>query len=1082
MKKTFFIFFLLFSILSNSQSPQQKIPCANDLLMKKLIADFPDTKSRIESFEKKIDDVKNKKSINQLSNIPPPGSITIPVVVYIVHDGTTLTNLSDAQVNNQLTALNSYFLNTGLKFCLATKAGSAAPIPTVNTSDIQSTNGIIHINNQALSNHTSSSQQALINTANSLISREKYLKIWIVKSIDGVGSGILGYSMFPNTSTIFDGIVMRYDVFGNGNANMLANYNLGKVLVHEVGHYLGLYHTFEGGCSTTNSNCQIAGDRVCDTPNVSAPNFNCTTGINSCPETPQQLDDITNYMDYADNNCQDHFSTGQIERMLTVINLARNNFLNSDNIIYTGTCGSSNLLSAKIASNNFSPCTSATIPVTFSALTAQTYSWNFGDTFATASNPNTSSAQNASHKFISATNSPYTVTLTVTNSAGQSAVSIALIYVTECTPIINSNSYWYVDSSNGLNFNSGKPVFDQNFPTTNNGNLSCNSQCNNNGILLFYTNSFKVWNRQHSQINTANLMQGTSSNSSNKLLILPKPPLSGNSVSEYYIFTQQGHNSDASDKGFKYSIVNVNGTNATMGVIGQPITLPSSYGFDIAPDGSLLGVDCISAVKKCNSNDYWVITVLKKGNNPYLVVFSLSNTSLTYSSETVIVGGSNGFIFDSSIEMAPNGNKLLLMNPYGGSSPSYIYDFNKAQGVISSNYVSISIPETSVPGSGQLTGYSFSPDSNILYLSNIYVNKIFQFNINAIDVNNTRKEIITSVQPYFMQVGPDKKLYVGMTNNFNDYDKLSVFHYPSKIITQQNPNSCGFSLNGPIYPNANANIRVGPSLPNIVDAQQETAYFNSNDSNAISKYITGCNTYKFFPNVCGTSFIWKFTNTTTNTITTTTVTNPTYIFSQNGAYTVSVSDTNNVTLGTISDIIITTVTTPEILGSTTACVTQSNAKITNNSTSLEQGETLIWGIIAGNGIITGQNNQPSVNINWISLPGTIKLSKINAAGCTNTATKTITSFCAPLSDNTFNDDTFSINPNPSTGIFTLNGYNFTDKTDVQVIDISGRLVREIYNFNAQKDKTINLSGFQSGIYLIKISSSNFSFSRKIIKI
>lgn len=1082
MKKIIFIAFILFCFIGFSQSSEPKAPCANDQIMKKLLLDFPKIKSKMISFEKNLNNQSELQSNKSLVSLPPSGSITIPVVIYVVHDGTAITNISDAQVNNQLIALNNYFLTTGLKFCLATKAGNITPIPTTNPSDTQNTAGIIHINNPTLSNHTSTSQQALVNTADALITKEKYLKIWIVKSIDGTNSGILGYSMFPNTSPIFDGIVMRYDVFGNGNNNMFPNYNLGKVLVHEVGHYLGLYHTFEGSCSTTNSNCQLDGDRVCDTPTVASPNFNCITDINSCSELPSVFDDVTNYMDYTDNNCQDHFSAGQIERMINVLTLARNTFLNSDNIIYTGTCGSSNLLSANITTNNFSPCTSATVPVSFSALTAKTYSWNFGDSFSTASNPNTSSTQNASHKFISATNSPYTVTLTVTNSTGQSAVSVALIYVTDCTPITNSNSYWYVDSGNGLNFSSGKPIFDPTFPTTNDTNLSCNSQCNENGTLLFYTNNFKVWNKQHTQINTIDLIQSGSTNSSNKLLILPKPPLSGTIISEYYIFTQQGYNSGTSDIGFKYNLVNISGTIATMGVTGQPVTLPSSYGFDSAADGSLQGLGCITAVKKCNGNDFWIITVLKKGNNPYLVVFSLSNTGLSYNSERMIEEGTNGFIFDSSLEIAPNGNKLLLLNPYGGSSPSYIYDFNKAQGLISSNYASISIPQTTVAGSQQLTGFSFSSDSNVLYLSNIFVNKIFQFNVNAINVNATRKEIfVGSFDPWFMQLGPDNKLYIGTTDSSNSYDKLSVIHYPNKIITQQNPNNCGFSLNGPIYPNANSTIRVGPSLPNIIDAQQETAYFNSNDSNVISKYITGCNTYKFFPNVCGSSFIWKFINTTTGAIVTSTATNPTYVFSQNGNYTVSVSDTNNTLLGTLTDILISTINTPIILGSGTACVSQSNANITNNSATLEQGETLTWGIISGNGNITGQNNQSSVNINWINLPGTLKVIKINAAGCTSSATKIITSLCTSLSNTTFNDAVFSINPNPSSGIFVTDGFDFIDKTDVQVIDISGRLVHEILNFNLKKDKSIDITGFQSGIYTVRFKSNNHTFSRKIIK-
>ena len=99
-----------------------------------------------------------------------------------------------------------------------------------------------------------------------------------------------------------------------------------------------------------------------------------------------------------------------------------------------------------------------------------------------------------------------------------------------------------------------------------------------------------------------------------------------------------------------------------------------------------------------------------------------------------------------------------------------------------------------------------------------------------------------------------------MLSYTTSYKKLSVIHNPNNLATIEDPNACNFTINGPVAPGFVG--RVGPGLPNTIEAKQETAYFSPNTPNVISKYITACNTYKFFPNVCGTSFVWTFTNTT----------------------------------------------------------------------------------------------------------------------------------------------------------------------------------------------------------------------------
>ena len=130
------------------------------------------------------------------------------------------------------------------------------------------------------------------------------LNIWLVDF------KYLGIATFPwdyAKSRGIDGIRVHWGSLPGGP---IANYDEGKTASHEAGHWFGLFHTFQGGCTATN-------DEVSDTPAQKSPTTGCPSGRDSCPDLPG-LDPIHNYMDYSYDGCYDQFTPGQGDRMSTM--------------------------------------------------------------------------------------------------------------------------------------------------------------------------------------------------------------------------------------------------------------------------------------------------------------------------------------------------------------------------------------------------------------------------------------------------------------------------------------------------------------------------------------------------------------------------------------------------------------------------------------------------------------------------------------------------------------------------------------------------------------------------------------------
>jgi len=417
------------------------------------------------------------------------------------------------------------------------------------------------------------------------------------------------------------------------------------------------------------------------------------------------------------------------------------------------------------------------------------------------------------------------VVLTCTRSFSQKKNPVKLI---KLPPVLNCDGpetiggHWYFGFRNGLDFSSGTPVYDNAANTYATMSDLIAQECvavqnDRDGNLLFYTDGKDLYDQNHTVL-ASNFGAHPSSNGGS--IIVPHPVENN----QYYLFNTAVRSHTPISSVFSYTLITVNGTQATVSPATTDVTIDAPAGYVTDLDNGLHSGEGVTAIAGCD-NSYWIITTGRKGFGPsdlFIVVYKLDGTVLSFHSEhsipTFVSTASQG-TYGIPIEAAPNGKKIAI-NPFRAGGACHVYDFDNATGTISN--------ERSI--NRKFYGVCFSPDSKLLYGSvypsfigtpNSQIGSDLLFQYNTLAPNLALSEV--QVGPYTdlsglsfdIERGPDNKIYISRRKK-----NLAVIHNPNVLVSPSNPNACNLDDNGPMLPT----FKSGWGLPNVFDANKANVF------------------------------------------------------------------------------------------------------------------------------------------------------------------------------------------------------------------------------------------------------------------